>query len=224
MEASAKECGIPIPKSRKEIEAIVEEGIKKCAFQDQYVKVIVTGGVAADAISVGPNPQLICTFQKAGTYAETDFSKGIKLMSVVHQRFYPKVKSTSYFPAVVSLQKARQVGASELLYVSESGDILEGGTVNFFAVQDGKLYTAEENILFGITRKKVLELAEKLNIPVVRARLSFSLLSKFDEAFITSTTREVMPVNLVDNVQIANGLPGPITKQLMEAFSKITKH
>ena len=161
--------------------------------KNRSIHSINIGGEAPDAISPGPNPTFMVFFQKAGSYPPENFSKGIKLMSVVHQRFLPRVKSLSYFPAVVSLQKAKQTGASELLYISESGDILEGGTVNFFGVYQGKLYTAEENILWGITRHYVIELAKKLNIEIILDKIPTSQIKRFDEAFITSTTREVMP-------------------------------
>jgi branched-subunit amino acid aminotransferase/4-amino-4-deoxychorismate lyase len=77
-------------------------------------------------------------------------------------------------------------------------------------------------VLFGITRQFVLDLCAKLNITVKLGRVPRESLATFQEAFITSTTREVMPVTSVDEHAIGDGTVGPITKRLVEAFSKLT--
>lgn len=146
--------------------------------------------------------------------------------------------------AVVTLQQAKKEGFNEVVYISKEGNILEGTTVNFWAskstsnpllislVMDGKLYTCEEDILYGCTRTFVLQLASELGIEVVIGTIHKDKISSFQEAFITSTTREIHPgfyfyfpslqvikVVAMDSTVIGNGNPGPITRKLMVAFN-----
>lgn len=79
---------------------------------------------------------------------------------LVCKRFLPTAKSLNYMTAVVAMQQAKKQGAQEVLYIGSSGNILEGSTMNFFAVQKGVIYTTETDILFGITRQFDIELLE----------------------------------------------------------------
>mmetsp|Transcript_4238 Transcript_4238/g.5932 ORF Transcript_4238/g.5932 Transcript_4238/m.5932 type:complete len:276 (-) Transcript_4238:76-903(-) len=217
---SANSLSLPFPKTKEEIQNLILEGIQKNDQLDEiYVKLILTGGQADDGISPVPSRQkLLILFQKAGSYPEENFTKGIKLKLVEYERYMPEVKSLNYMSAVISLQQAKKEGASEILYVSHDHKILEGGTINFYGVLNGKLYTAPDKVLYGITRMFILQLAKEIGIPVVEEYLDASKLKDLDEAFISSTTREVMPVAFVDDIGIAKS-PGPITDALMKAFN-----
>jgi len=220
--ASAQEVGLVCPKSKEELLQLVDEGISRNpSFPELYIKFILTGGVSDDGISPNPSKSsLILLFSKAGTYAPECFTEGIQLMSVQHERYLPRVKSLNYMPAVLSLQIAKKKGSQELLYISESDEVLEGGTVNFFGVLDGIVHTAEENILFGVTRKFLLHLAKESGISVSIGAIHKPQLRRFEEAFISSTTREVMPVTSIDGTPVGNGKVGPITQKLMDALAK----
>jgi len=219
--ASIKEVGLFISKNSDQLLQLIEEGISKnLQFDDLYIKLILTGGVSDDGMTPSPErSSLVLLFSKAGTFSDEHFLNGIKLMTLCYERFLPQVKSLNYMSAVVALQNAKNAGAQELLYFSKDGFLLEGGTVNFFGILDGVIYTANECILFGITRAFLLKIANDLGIDVVLRPLHRTQLPELQEAFITSTTREVMPVTNIDGVLIGNGFVGPITKRLMQAFS-----
>jgi len=228
---SAAEVGITIPYSKEDFIKIIQEGLHKNANAvereaELYIKAIVTGGCAPDAISTSAKPSVIVLFIKAAVYPEVLFTEGIKVMTVPFERYLPKVKSLNYMAAVVTLQKAKQQGYDEVIYCSpSSGNILEGTTVNFAVVMNNKVYTAEDDILYGITRKFLLEkvIPNVGNIEVVRGPLHSGLIPKFEEAFILSTTKEVMPVTTIDGKPVGNGKVGPLTSKIMSAFSQAAR-
>jgi len=219
---SAKEVGIIISKSLEDIEALVHEGIAKTTFDDLYIKIIVTGGVTSDAISVGES-SLICLFLEATTIPSWKKTNGVQLLTTTFERYLPRVKSLDYMAAVVTLTKARQTGAEDVIYLSNQGNILEGTTYNVFAVMNGKIYTSEQSILYGCTRKFILELCDKAGIEVVLGELPISKLRDFEEFFASSTTKEIMPVVKVDDHVIGDGTPGPLTKKMMDLFVAANK-
>jgi len=100
------------------------------------------------------------------------------------------------------------------------GFIAEGASTNVFVVKDGALLTPplSTGILGGITREVILELAESLEIPRRETALELGDLVGADEAFLSSTTREVMPICQVDEALIADGRPGPFTRRILKAF------
>ena len=130
------------------------------------------------------------------------------------------VKSVSYAENVRALALARAHGASECLFANERGEICEGTGSNIFLVRDGEVQTPplSSGCLAGVTRALVLELAQRLGLPVSETPLPFSLLTEglADEVFLTSTTRDVHPVSRVGDRLFA--APGPITSRLRAAF------
>ena len=95
--------------------------------------------------------------------------------------------------------------------------VTEGTRSNLFIVRDGHLITPKDEILEGITRGVVLQLSDGL-LDVTQQPIPYDTLSQADEAFMTSTTKEILPVVKVDNFTIGDGRPGPITLELMERF------
>jgi D-alanine transaminase len=97
--------------------------------------------------------------------------------------------------------------------------ITEGASSNFFVVQEGRLVTApEEMVLPGVTRALVLDMARKSSLPSEERRVYLSEQKAWDEAFITSTSRKVLPVTRVDGEPVGEGRVGPLTRRLMEVF------
>lgn len=214
---TAKEMALKHTHSKEELTNIVHEGIRRSKHPELYIKLILTGGVNADGISPG-KPSLICLFLPAGGFPAEYRSKGVALQTVTHERYLAVAKSLNYMAAVVELQRARAAGFQDVLYIGVDGAVLEGTTVNFFIVRHGKLYTADEGILYGCTRKHILRLARELGIECVLGKLNRSDLATAEEAFISSTTRELHPVVRIDAAAVGTGAPGPVTLRLMSAF------
>lgn len=114
-----------------------------------------------------------------------------------------------------------QERAYDHLILDEQGRILEGSSSNFYAVRRGELWTAGEGVLEGVTRKIALELAAGENIPTILEAPPLDDLADFDEAFISSSSRALLPVVKVAGRQIGHGRPGPVTRRLMAAYDDL---
>ncbi len=146
------------------------------------------------------------------------FEQGVAAVTSEGERFQPLAKSTNCLAQALARSKAHAAGAHEGLIVDRHGHITEGSTSNLLAVRGGVLLrplagTALEGVTEGVT----LQLAAGLGIPVQFAPLPLADVPTWDEAFITSTNRRIIPVRQIDDVALPAS-PGPITRQLMAAF------
>ena len=151
------------------------------------------------------------------------YEKGVRAETTELQRQQPQLKSTSFIGRSESERKhIAQEGIFEALLVKD-GNILEGMTSNFFYVlgRDGTsphVCTASTDILFGITRETVIDIARGMGLEVMYEPLKRDQLGTVSEAFITSSSRGVVPVVQIDGVTIGQGSPGSITRQLSAAY------
>ncbi len=127
-------------------------------------------------------------------------------------------KVGNYLESILALRLARAAGAHEALIVSADGHVTEGTTSNLFALIDGALVTPPlyESILPGITRALVIEAARLLELPVIERRMQPHDLAGAQEAFITSSIRELLPLTSIDGYEIGGGRPGVVTRRLHE--------
>ncbi len=220
---SAKLLGLKIPKTKKQIKEIIFEGIKKNPGGELNIRMILTGGETVDGITPTGKHLLLLTFTPVVEYPKKFYQKGVKVITIRGSRFLPQAKYLNYTQAVLAMMKAKKEGAQEALYVDEKGRITEASRANFFAVIKGKLITPKKEILFGATRKVVLELSRRLKIPVKEKELRIGEIKDFNEAFITASTKGIMPVVQIDGWKIGKGKVGPVTKKLMEEFKIYTR-
>ena len=152
-------------------------------------------------------------------------SRGVKVIIQEDVRWLRcDIKSTSLLPVVLASQKATEGNAAEAILVRD-GMITEGTHTNFFAVKDETIFTSPKSrlILEGITRKVVLEFCDKFKIDYCEEFINKDELKSFNEFFITSTTKEITPVTMIDYWTVKDGEPGKITKSLQSVFKKITE-
>jgi len=147
------------------------------------------------------------------------YSLGVMVVTCRFVRQNPKAKLTTTMTGAVTVRQNLPPEANEALMLDQAGRILEGLSSNFFAVIDGVLWTAEEGVLSGITRQIVLEEALRAELPLHLEGLPLVELSTVQEAFITSTSRAVLPVRKVDGQVIGNGIPGPVTTLLSQRYT-----
>jgi branched-subunit amino acid aminotransferase/4-amino-4-deoxychorismate lyase len=139
----------------------------------------------------------------------------VHVISSELSRRQPRVKDTSFIGASAELRGLVGGGVFEVL-LTRDGLILEGMTSNFYGIKGGTLITAGRGILPGVTRRAILRLARRLGMRVVyRAPL---LGQDFDEAFLTSSSRGVVPVVSIDGNPVGEGRVGPWTKRLSQAY------
>ena len=187
----------------------------------------VTRGAAARKHAFPPDdtaPTVYVSVRPSRRHPESYYEEGVDAITTPDTRWARcDIKSISLLPNVLANQKAHAAGAFEALFVRD-GIVLEGSHSNLMAVVDGTLVTYPKcnYILAGITRDRVLALASSMGIPVREGPIPVDRLYDVDEAFLTGTTTEVMPVTRVDGRTIGTGEPGPITRRLMEAYTAET--
>lgn len=193
------------------------EGIKKFQASEVLIKIIVTGGDSHALIPEG-SARLYILFLPFVPWPRRFYQKGIKIATTRLSRMLTEIKSLSYLPAVVAYEQALNRGFDEAVFVNEKNNILEGTTFNFALIKNKKLITPKTGMLEGVTMDIVLKVAPFCALNTVRRAISYAELKKADEAFITSATREVIPVVKVDQTRIGSGRPGPYTKQLLTSY------
>jgi branched-chain amino acid aminotransferase len=130
------------------------------------------------------------------------------------------IKTTSYLDNFLARQEARDAGVDEVVLLNEAGLLAEGSRTNIFLLSGETLLTPyiESGVLPGITREVVLELARSMGITTTVRQVKVGELLTATEAFLTSSTLEIMPLTRLDNKPIGNGKPGPVTRQLMSGY------
>jgi branched-chain amino acid aminotransferase len=146
--------------------------------------------------------------------------EGAWCVTVPLRRENPHAKDTRFLEAASGAYESLPPGVQEGLMLAEDGAILEGLSSNFFAVRKGVLRTEEECALLGVTRSLVLEVAAGL-VPVEASAVRRAELGEVSECFITSVSREILPVVRIDERTIGDGRPGPITRGIMASFADL---
>ena len=209
---------------KKKVVQTLKRNIVQSKFVGEFnIRIILTGGNSYDFLTPS-KPNLIIMITPLKELDERLYKKGGKLITKISERILPQAKTIVYTSAVKFIKEAKRKGAIEVLLIDRDKRILECTTSNFFVVMKGKLITPpKDKILSGITRKIVINLAKKLKIPIIERDIYFNEIKNFDEAFITASNKEILPIVQIDNFKI-NSEPGPITKALMDKFKKLTKN
>ncbi|HJT55107.1 MAG TPA: aminotransferase class IV [Ktedonobacteraceae bacterium] len=214
---SAELIEMAIPWPREHIADLVRESIERNTYRHATIRLLVTGGESEDGILPSAPPELIVMITPLAERDMERFARGYKLITSSLQRVSPEAKTTNYIAAVRALKEAALRGANDALFVNEQGHVLEATRSNFFIFLGDTLVTPREGVLIGITRNVVLELARGRFTIEERPILMTELLVA-DEAFVTSSSREITPVVQIDERAIADGKPGPRTYELEQRF------
>lgn len=219
---SASALRLALPYSTEQLKQIVHELINRNELATSGIRITVTGGYAADTYSIS-KPNIIITQSPLTMSDPFDEHKGIHLITEEYVRELPTVKSINYLMGVYLQQKVKEAGADDVLYVKD-GFISELPRSNVFVVtHNNELITADKHVLFGITRKHILQTASSLlAVKEQRVRLEDVLTAK--EVFVSSTTKRLLPVLSVNGKAIANGRPGIVTQQLYHRFLQLEEH
>ena len=206
--------------NKKELESIIMQLLEhNDPVQYVGIRLIATGGPAEDSVTVS-QPSFYILVEDLVQYPPTNYTEGIKLVTLEYQRPLPKVKTTNYQVALLHFPEAKKGGASEILYKS-NGKLLECTRNNFFLIKDETIITPVEDIMQGCTRRFVIELARSQKIAVEERVILESELADADGAFITGTTRAITPVRQVDTVAFQPDMP--VLAELIRAFHDRTE-
>lgn len=218
---SADLIDISFPWTNRDLRNIVQDTLDRNGYPESSIKILVTGGDSLDGLIPIGKSRLLVMVSALKPLDPKEYELGVKLTTSRIPRLFPGAKSTNYIAGIRAIAAARKAGAAESLYVGKKNQILECVTSNFFGFKGKLLVTPESDILPGITRKVVLDLAAH-HFPFETREMDLDELEKLDEAFITSSTKEVLPVVRVDDVPIGNEKPGENTRRLMLLFSDFT--
>jgi len=194
-----------------ELEDILITLIHKNDMGDSGIKITLTGGYSPDGYMIG-KPNLVITQQPLELKLSMD-QKGISLVTYAHQRQLPEIKTLDYLMAIWLQPFIKEHHADDVLY-HHNGLVNECPRANFFIVtKEEEIITAKNNILKGVIRKNVLKL-DHPEFMISQRDFTLADLRNAKEAFITSTTKHIMPVVSIDGNPISGGMPGVITEQL----------
>lgn len=221
LERSAAGLGLALPSGahlREQADAVVRAN----ALSEARLRITITGGPAplgSERAAVAPTVVIAAS-------ALTPWPPTADVVTVRWPRnergATAGLKTISYADNVRALAYAHERGASEAIFANTRGELCEATGSNVFVVRAGTLTTppADSGCLLGVTRALVLELARDLGVASVEAALPMDALVSADEAFLSSTTREIQAIAHVDSTPIP-GAPGPVTGQLSAAFAEL---
>ena len=227
LRASAARLGFSVPASDADLLTQADALLARAGTGESYIRIIVSRGLGDCSYSFErvQGPTVVMIQKPLPPYPAWHYEDGIKIAAVGVRRNHPRaldpaIKSSNLLNNILAVREAQSRGAEEPVLLNQEGFLAEGASTNVFLALAGTLFTPplSAGILAGITREVVLELLPGLGIPFDERPLHLDELLSADEAFMTSTTREVVPVRQVDEAPVGNGRPGPLTRRVMKAF------
>jgi len=218
LEYSSGKLGLSLPYTRTEIVEKIIALAKANQLEFGGIKIILTGGYSLDGF-LPTTPNFVMVASILPTYPKSYYTKGVKLMAYEYTRETPYTKTTNYLKPISLQKEIDEAEAFDVLY-HDGEFISESARSNFFIVDEaGTIITPDRDALRGITRKHVLAIAKKhFNVEIRPVSLKEAREAK--EAFMTSSTKAVMPIRQVDFWRINKGVIGETTKRIMELFQQ----
>jgi branched-chain amino acid aminotransferase len=229
---SARGMGIEMPIDARRFAREVERALTKADNAESYVRIVLTRGKGPLHIDprTATKPTRVVMVSPLLALPSDLYASGVELTTVRFARSTDRsraegAKVSAYVSNMLAFWDARERGGYEALMVADDGHVSEGNSSNVFVVKGGEVRTPPLalGILPGITRGLVQRLAGELSIPFREAMLFAADFERADEAFLTSSLREVVPVVRIDGQRIGDGLPGPLTLRLLEAYRARTR-
>ena len=223
---SLSELSIAEPMSRAALERVLRETVRRNRVRDGLVYLQITRGVARRDHAFPPagTPVSVIVTAKPVNFAalEAKAARGVAVITRPDERWARcDIKTVSLLPNILAKQAAREAGAYEAWLVDKDGLVTEGASTNVWIVDaNGVLRTRDTgaNILRGVTRKAVLQLAADLQISVEERPFTVADALGAREAFITAATAFVTPVTSIDGKAVASGHPGPMSQRLRALY------
>lgn len=211
--ASAAAIDLALPAGLDTIAGWTQVGIAANGCRDALIRMFALGPTPGHA------PEIFIWPEAPRALPPEMYEQGVGAVTYRGERALPHAKSLNTLVNHLARMQAIKAGEHEGLLVDRHRCVTEGSTSNLFVVQDGVLLTApEEDVLAGVTQLELLKLAGDLGLPVLQRPLPLAERPHWNEAFLTSTSRHVLPLVRIDGLAIGAGRPGPVTLRLREAF------
>ena len=224
LNGNLSEVGIPEPMSSDEWASVLKELLTAGGDKDQSIYLQVTRGVAPrdHAFPAGAIPTVFAYNQILHPVPEKILREGVTAMTMQDIRWQRcDIKTTSLLASVWLRQQAIATGASEAILVRD-GEVTEGAATNVFAVIDNTIYTAPHStkLLPGVTRDLIVELLRSHKLDHQEKSFSMEQMRAAQEIWLSSSTKELVPVVRLDGAPVANGRPGPVFHQVYALFQE----
>jgi branched-chain amino acid aminotransferase len=229
---SAKAILLDPPLAKAAMRAEILRTLSANGLKDAYIRPVLTRGEGDLGLSptLCLKPTYIIITDHIRLYPEATYRDGLALITVptrrnVAEALSPKIKSLNYLNNILAKIEAGQRGALEAILLTQDGYVAECTADNLFILRKGRLLTPPtwQGALEGVTREAVLELARKARLGAVEEPITRYDVYTAQEAFMTGTAAEIVPVTSLDGRPIGSGSPGPVTKKLMAGFKALTR-
>jgi branched-chain amino acid aminotransferase len=226
IETGLRVLAIPRP---VELRDWVDAAVQAAHLPEASIRLTITRGVAAGGVipPPDPNPTVVVTVGPFPAFGAELYERGVKGHVASGRRneysMTAGLKTLAYTDSIAAMIEAQSVGADEALFLDTAGHCSEASASNLFAVIAGRLTTPPTSCaaLPGITRAAVIELASGLGVPVEERPFTVADLTAATEAFLTSSLRGIAPLVAIDGTAIGSGAPGPVTRQMVTAYSAL---
>jgi branched-chain amino acid aminotransferase len=229
--SSAKSIKLNISLTQQDMTDAVVETIKRNSLKDAYIRLVVTrgaGDLGVDPRKCKRSSTIIITEPVDPSFGVIAKQKGISvIISSVRRDAVDatthEIKSLNYLNSVLAKLEAVDAGADDALMLDRQGFVSEATTTNLFIAKDGDIFTppSTSGILQGVTRKRIIHLAKDLGYMVVEKGLTPYDVTNADEAFLTGTLSEIVPLVKVKGIEVGDGKVGPIVRKIISAFVNI---
>ncbi len=210
LEETARLAGHAIKLDRPAVNSALRQAISVYPYDEARIRISIDFTQSPGAIFI-----MLEALKVPGPF---EYQMGVKVVTRWLHRQNPKAKLTDFIETAAEVRKDIPAGMNEVLMISEDQRVLEGLSSNFFAVSKGIIYTADQEVLSGITRSLVIKFIEEEKIPLKLEGIPFDQLTGLDEAFVTSTSRAVLPVTEIDGKKVGKGVPSSITQKIMAGY------
>jgi len=224
LEHSAEAVFLNLPWDRDRAKTEVERAVRAAANPESRVRLVVTrgdGGIQADPASCN-QPNVLIYVNPLSEIPAAVYEEGVRIItSSLHRSLQmAEIKSGNLLRQVLAIREAQTAGAFEAILFTPDGVISDGITSNLYFLRGSELRTpsAKAGIVEGITRQVVLELSRLSGLTVVEGEFSKEEIERSDEIFLTSSTREIVPIVSVDGKPVGEGRPGPVARKLLKAY------
>jgi D-alanine transaminase len=226
LDRSLRELRIRPPCDHGALGVVLREVLRRNRVADGIVYLQITRGVArrGHAFPAHARTALVVTAARKRPPSAAAFERGMRVITAPDLRWKrPDIKTVSLLPNVLAKQQAVEAGAEEAWLVDGEGRVTEGSSTNaWIVVGPAEVVTRPlgNDVLAGVTRRTVIEVARDNNIRVVERSFTVEEAKRAREAFLTSTTSYVMPVVAIDGAAVGDGRPGSVTRLLLEAYRR----
>ncbi|HXG23644.1 MAG TPA: branched-chain-amino-acid transaminase [Chthonomonadales bacterium] len=230
---SAKALDIQIALEKEALRAAVIETARANALENGYIRISVSRGVGLglDPRHIDRTSTIVISTEQLRLYPPEMYEHGLEVITASTRVppsvcIDPQIKSLGrYLNNILAKMEANRVGAGEALMLNMEGNVAEASGDNLFLVRDGEMITppTSQGALPGITRATVIDCAKEMGITVRESIVTLYDCYTADEAFLTGTAAEVIPMVRLDGRVIGDGVPGSLTNRLISAFREVTR-